>query len=143
MQHNLPARPLAFHLIFRHPTLPAWHPTVRAEVLKSLAPLRDHPRVAAVRTAWDISPVDPERVSRDGRYTRASVELRGYSSAVESMVFASEGGEAYAQLRPLVRSDLLAVVAAGARAPHPAFTETPPPGAWGGPAVGILAGPAP
>ncbi len=124
MQRDLPARPLAFHLIFRHPTLPASHPTVRAEVLRALAPLRDDPRVAAVRTAWDMSPVDPERLSRDGRYTRASVELRGYSSAVESMVFAAEGGEAYTALRPLVRSDVLAVVAAGALALHHDFNET-------------------
>ena len=124
MQRDLPARPLAFHLIFRHPTLPASNPTVRAEVLRALAPLRDDPRVAAVRTAWDMSPVDPERLSRDGRYTRASVELRGYSSAVESMVFAAEGGEAYTALRPLVRSDVLAVVAAGALALHHDFNET-------------------
>jgi len=124
MQRDLPARPLAFHLIFRHPTLPASNPTVRAEVLRALAPLRDDPRVAAVRTAWDMSPVDPERLSRDGRYTRASVELRGYSSAVESMVFAAEGSEAYTALRPLVRSDVLAVVAAGALALHHDFNET-------------------
>ncbi len=124
MQRDLPARPLAFHLIFRHPTLPASHSIVRAEVLRALAPLRDHPRVSAIRTAWDVSPVDPERMSRDGRYTRASVELRGYSSAVESMVFAAEGAEAYSELRPLVRSDVLAVVAAGALALHHDFNET-------------------
>src|SRR3989442_4444672 len=63
MQRDLPARPLAFHLIFRHPTLPASHPTVQADISRSLAPLRDHPRVAAVRTAWDTAPMDPERVS--------------------------------------------------------------------------------
>jgi RND superfamily putative drug exporter len=123
MQRDLPARPLAFHLIFWHPTRPATDPSVRAGVLSALAPLRDHPRVAAVRTAWDVSPVDPARVSRDGRYTRASVELRGQGSAVESMVFAAAGGEAYAELRPLVRSDELMVVAAGALALHHDFTE--------------------
>ena len=73
MQRDLPARPLAFHLIFRHPTLPASHSTVRAEVLRALAPLRDHPRVAAVRTAWDISPIVLERVSRDGRCSPVSI----------------------------------------------------------------------
>jgi RND superfamily putative drug exporter len=123
MQRDLPGRPLAFHLVFRHPTLPASHRTVRDEVLRVLAPLRDHPRVAAVRTAWDTSPSDPERMSRDGRYTRASVELKGHSSAVESMVFAAEGAEAYAELRPLVRSDVLTVVAQGALALHHDFTE--------------------
>ena len=60
MQRDLPARPLAFHLIFRHPTLPASHSIVRAEVLRALAPLRDHPRVSAIRTVWDVSSVDPE-----------------------------------------------------------------------------------
>jgi putative drug exporter of the RND superfamily len=124
MQRDLPARPLAFHLIFRHSTRPATDPTVRAAVLSALAPLREHPRVAAVRTAWDVAPVDPERMSRDGRDTRASVELRGHSSAVESMVFAAAGAEAYAELRPLVRSDELTVVAAGALALHHDFIET-------------------
>jgi RND superfamily putative drug exporter len=124
MQRDLPARPLAFHLIFQHPTLSVSHPTVQAEISRSLAPLRDHPRVAAVRTAWDTTRIDPERVSRDQRFTRVSVELRGYASAVESMVFASDGGEAYAELRPLVRSDVLTVVAQGALALHHDFTET-------------------
>ena len=124
MQRDLPARPLAFHLIFHHPTLPASHPTVRAEILLALAPLRDHPRVSAIRTAWDTSPIDRDRMSRDEHYTRASVELRGYSSAVESMVFAAEGSEAYSALRPLVRSDVLTVVAAGALALHHDFNET-------------------
>ena len=124
MQRDLLARPLAFHLIFQHPTLPVSHPTVQAEISRTLAPLRDHPRVAAVRTAWDTASIDRERVSRDQRFTRVSVELRGYTSAVESMVFAAEGGEAYAELRPLVRSDALAVVAQGALALHHDFTET-------------------
>src|SRR4029453_18413172 len=43
---------------------------------------------------------------------------------VESMVFAAEGAEAYSELRPLVRSDVLAVVAAGALALHHDFNET-------------------
>jgi len=124
MERDLPARPLAFHLIFQHPTLSASHAAVKAEVLHALAPLRDHPKVAAVRTAWDGSRIDPERMSRDERFTRASVELRGYTSAVESMVFAAKGGEAYAELRPLVRSDVLTVVAQGALALHHDFTET-------------------
>ena len=124
VQRELPARPLSFQLLFGHPTLPASHPEVRDEVLRALAPLRGDPRVAAVRTAWDDPSPDAERWSRDGRYTRVSVELRGRGSAVESMVFAAAGGETYAALRPLVRSDVLGVVATGALALHHDFTET-------------------
>lgn len=124
MQRQLPGRPPAFDLLLWHPTLPASHPDVRAEVMRTLGPLRHHPKVTAVRTAWDTSPPDPERLSRDGRYTRASIELRGRTSAVDSMVFAAEGSEAYAELRPLVRSDTLSVVAMGALALHHDFIAT-------------------
>jgi RND superfamily putative drug exporter len=124
LHRELPGRPPTFDLVLWHPTLPASHPEVRAEVLRVLAPLRDDPRVAAVRTAWDDPRPGPARISRDGRYTRASVELRGRGSAVESMVFAAEGAGAFAALRPLVRSDVLSVVATGALALHHDFTET-------------------
>jgi len=116
MQHDLQQRPLAFHLIFGHSTLPATDPVVRDEVASAVAPLRKHPRVLAVRTAWDVVPPDPNRLSRDGRLTLVTVELRGHSTAVESMVFAAAGADAYAELRPLVRSDSLRVTATGALA---------------------------
>jgi len=124
MQRQLPGRPPGFDLIFWHPTLPASHPDVRSEVIRVLEPLRNPPSVTAVRTAWDTSPPDLERMSQDGRYTRVSIELRGHTSAVDSMVFAAEGSEAYAELRPLVRSDVLSVVAMGALALHHDFIET-------------------
>ena len=123
MERDLPPRPLSFDLIFGHPTLTATTPAFQAEVERALAPLRSHPRLAAVRTAWDIAPPAPERLSRDGRHTRVSVELREHATAVESMIFAAAGGEAYSQLRPLVRSDLLTVTAAGPLALHHDFTE--------------------
>jgi RND superfamily putative drug exporter len=122
MERDLPARPLAFDLIFGHPTLTATSAAFQAEVERAVAPLRGHPRVAAVRTAWDSAAPAPERLSRDGRHTRVSVELREHATAVESMIFAAAGGEAYSQLRPLVRSDLLAVTAAGPLALHHDFT---------------------
>ena len=124
LHRELAPRPVAFHLVFSHPTLPASHPDVRAEVLRALAPLRDDPRVTAVRTAWDDTDPEAERTSRDGRYTRVSVELRGRGSPVESMVFAAEGAGDYAALRPLVRSDTLSIVATGALALNHDFTET-------------------
>jgi len=123
MERELPRRPLAFDLIFGHPTWPAGSGEFRAEVDLALAPLRGHPRVAAVRTAWDVTPPAPDRLSRDGRHTRVSVELAGPAAVVESMVFAAAGSEAYAELRPLVRSTALSVTAAGAVALHHDFTE--------------------
>ena len=123
MERELPRRPVAFDLIFGHRTWMATGPDFRAAVERALAPLRGHPRVAAVRTAWDVTPPAAERLSRDGRYTRVSVELEGQAAVVESMVFAGGGSEAYAELRPLVRSDVLSVTAAGALALHHDFTE--------------------
>ena len=123
MERELPRRPLAFDLIFGHPTWPASSAEFRAELDRALAPLRGHPRVAAVRTAWDVTPPAPDRLSRDGRDTRVSVELAGHAAVVESMVFAAAGSEAYTALRPLVRSSALTVTAAGALALHHDFTE--------------------
>lgn len=123
MQRDLPQRPLAFHLIFGHATLPATDPAFRAEVERALAPLQTDARVAAIRTAWNAAPPEPDRLSRDGRHTRVSVELKGHTAAVESMVFVADGADTYAQLRPLVRSDVLTVIAAGALALHHDFTE--------------------
>ena len=124
MQRDLQQRPLGFHLIFGHPTLPATDPVVRGEVDRALAALRRHPQVLAVRTAWDVVPPDRNRLSRDGRLTRVTVELRGHATAVESMMFAAAGADAYAELRPLVRSDTLTVTATGALALHHDFTES-------------------
>ena len=123
MERDLPKRPLAFDLVFGHPTLPATAPAFHAEVERALAPLRGHPRVGAVRTAWDATPPAPERLSREGRHTRVSVELRDHAAAVDSIIFAAAGGEAYSELRPLVRSDVLTVTAAGPLALHHDFTE--------------------
>ncbi|MFI5328456.1 MAG: MMPL family transporter, partial [Candidatus Rokuibacteriota bacterium] len=123
MNRDLPQRPLAFHLVFGHQRMPITDPAFRAEVERALAPLQQDPRVAAIRTVWNANPPQPERVSRDGRHTRVSVELKGHTAAVESMVFVADGAETYAALRPLVRSDVLSVGASGALALHYDFTE--------------------
>ena len=123
MNRDLPQRPLAFHLVFGSKTMPVTDPAFRAEVERALAPLQSDPRVAAIRTAWNVRPPEPERFSRDGHHTRVSVELEDHTAAVESMVFVAAGAETYAALRPLVRSDVLTVTAAGALALHHDFTE--------------------
>jgi len=123
MERELPRRPLSFDLIFAHPTWPATSAEFKAEAERALTPLRGHRAVAAVRTAWDTTPPAPDRLSRDGRHTRVTVELVGYAAAVESMVFAAAGSETYGELRPLVRSDVLEVTAAGMLPLHHDFTE--------------------
>jgi len=123
MNRDLPQRPLAFHLVFGSPTLSVTDPVFRAEVERALEPLAGDPRVAAIRTAWNTSPPERERLSRDGHHTRVSVELKGHTAAVESMVFIGDGAETYAALRPLVRSSVLTVTTAGALALHYDFTE--------------------
>jgi RND superfamily putative drug exporter len=123
MSRDLSQRPLAFHLVFGSKTLPVTDPAFRAEVERALAPLANDPRVAAIRTVWNVRPPEPERFSRDGHHTRVTVELKGHTAAVESMVFVAEGAETYGALRPLVRSNILTVTAAGALALHWDFTE--------------------
>ena len=123
MNRDLPQRPLAFHLVFGGKTMPVTDPAFRAEVERALAPLQSDPRVAAIRTPWNVRPAEPERFSRDGHHTRVSVELKDHTAAVESMVFVAAGAETYAALRPLVRSDVLTVTATGALALHHDFTE--------------------
>src|SRR5262245_3942257 len=123
MNRDLPQRPLAFHLVFGSQRMPVTDPAFRAEVERALAPLAKDPRVAAVRTGWNANPPEPDRFSRDGHHTRVSVELKGHTAAVESMVFVADGAETYAALRPLVRSDVLSVTSTGALALHYDFTE--------------------
>ena len=123
MERELPRRPLGFDLIISHPTWPATSAEFKAAAERALAPLRGHRSVAAVRTAWDTTPPEADRLSRDGRHTRVTVQLTGYAAAVESMVFAAAGSETYGELRPLVRSDVLQVTAAGMVPLHHDFTE--------------------
>ncbi len=123
MERDLPKRPLAFDLLFAHPTLPVTTPALRAEIDRAVAPLRGHPRVLAVRTPWDAGAPAAERISRDGRAARLTVELAGHAATIDSIIFASAGEPAYAALRPLVRSDTLTVTAAGAVALHHDFIE--------------------
>jgi RND superfamily putative drug exporter len=123
IQRELPPRPPSFDLLLGHPTLPALHPTVRAEVQAALAPLRADPSVATVRTAYDGSPPDRARIARDGRFTRVTVELHGSETAVPSVMFGSEAGERYPSLRDKVQSGALTVLPAGVMALNHDLTE--------------------
>ncbi|MBI2983794.1 MAG: hypothetical protein HYY42_06425, partial [Chloroflexi bacterium] len=71
IERELPTAGTAtFTLIYSSPTLSAKDPAFRAEVERSLEPLKADPRVDTIRTAYDGSIPDPTTViSKDGRAT--------------------------------------------------------------------------
>jgi RND superfamily putative drug exporter len=113
MSRELPAQPVSFDVILSSSTLHATDRAFRAEVERALAPLRADARVARIRTAYDTEPPDQAYLSRDGRRTRAVVELKQRASGPASLEFSVIPPEVYASLRSLVRSSTLEVVAAG------------------------------
>jgi RND superfamily putative drug exporter len=113
MARQLPGQPVSFDLIFSSPSLKATDRAFRDEVARALAPLKTDPRVARIRTAYDVEPPDPAYLSRDARHVRAVVELRARFSGQASLGFSSVPPEEYASLRALVRSSALDVVATG------------------------------
>ncbi len=123
MARQLADRPIAFDLILSHPTLRATDPAFKTEVKRALQALRDDPRVARIRTAYDLDPPDPAFISRDGHRIRAVVELKHRGSAVESLEFSSLPPGLYATLRGLVAPSALEVVAAGSLVLHHDFVE--------------------
>ena len=123
MASQLPRRPVSFDLILSSPTLRATDPAFKAEVKRALQRLRDDPRVARIRTAYDFDPPDKAFLSRDGHRTRAVVELTHRGSAVESLEFSSLPPGLFASLRGLVAPSALEVVAAGSLALHHDFVE--------------------
>src|SRR5215467_11988331 len=76
MARELSDRPLSFDLLLSHPTLRATDPAFKTEVKRALQALRDDPRVARIRTPYDLDPPDQTLISRDGHRTRAVVELK-------------------------------------------------------------------
>jgi putative drug exporter of the RND superfamily len=125
IERELPRKPPAFHLIFSHPTLRAGDPAFRAEVERALAPLRSDPRVARVKTPYDpLTPIDVPQISRDGQRVMVTVELKGGPSEFASLSLGQSESGAYKELRPLVHSETLEVVPAGAMALNHDFTET-------------------
>jgi uncharacterized membrane protein YdfJ with MMPL/SSD domain len=123
MARELSDRPLSFDLILSHPTLRATDPAFKTEVKRALQALRDDPRVARIRTPYDLDPPDQTLISRDGRRIRAVVELKQRSSAIESLEFSSLPPGFYPSLRTKVAPSALEVVAAGPLVLHHDFIE--------------------
>jgi RND superfamily putative drug exporter len=128
IERELPGQPPSFGLIFSSATLPASDPAFRAEVERTLAPLRRDPRVARVRTIYDErAGAGPSGsgplVSRDGRRTLVVVELQGQAAGFASLEFSGLPPDLYPSLRALVRSNTVEVVAVGNVALNHDFTE--------------------
>ena len=123
LDRELPGQPPTIGFIFSHPGLRVTDPAFRAAVERALAPLRTDPRVARLRTAWDTSPPDATRISRDGHRTHVTVELRGRAPAFASMTFGRLPPGLYASVRAKVRSDTLEVATVGAAAMNHDFAE--------------------
>lgn len=106
IERELPAAGNAsFTLIYSSPTLSAKDPQFRAEVERSVAPLKADPRVESVRTAYDGSIPDPTTaISKDGHATYVSVAVKDILTVARDY---------YPELRALVRSDTLQVQATG------------------------------
>src|SRR5689334_3006224 len=126
LEKELPGQPPSFSLIFSSRTQQALDPAFREEVERALAPLRRDPRVGSVRTAYDPPGPLPQPVplvSRDGRRTLATVELRGNASGFASFEFSALPPDVYPSLRRLVHSDTLEIVALGNVALNHDFTD--------------------
>ncbi len=108
-KRELPRTLPFFGLIFRNPSLRATDPAFQAEVERALTALRNDPHVAHVRTAYDAAVADSRSISRDGRSTIATVELKDDSA--DDTVLAME---IYPTLRAKVQSDTLEVISFGA-----------------------------
>ena len=106
IERELPTAGTAtFTLIYSSPNLSAKDPQFRAEVERSLAPLKADPRVDTIRTAYDGSIPDPTTViSKDGHATAVSVAVKDVLTVARDY---------YPELRALVRSDTLQIQATG------------------------------
>jgi RND superfamily putative drug exporter len=125
IERELPKQPSTFHLIFSHPTLRTEDPVFRAEVEQALAPLRADTGVARVKTPYDpLTPIDVPQISRDGHRVMVTVELKGGPSEFAALNLGQSESGAFKSLRPLVRSETLEVLPAGAIALNHDFTET-------------------
>jgi RND superfamily putative drug exporter len=123
MDRELPGQPPTVGFIFSHPTWQVSDPQFRAAVERALARLRDDPQVTRIRTAWDSTPPEVARISRDGRRTHVTVELAGRAAAFASMTFGGLPPGLCEGVRSRVRSDVLDVVAVGVAAMNHDFTE--------------------
>ncbi len=108
IKKELPPTPPSFGLILQSQSLRATDPIFKAEVERALAPLRNAPRVASVRTPYDTGTADPTLISRDGRGIIAEVELKDLTANETVLAM-----DIYPRLRAKVHSDSLEVTAFG------------------------------
>ncbi len=94
----------SFTLVFRSETLAVADAGYRGAVIDALAPLRGDARVTSIRTYYDAPTPQSGLLSRDGHGMLAFVQLKDPRSVAEAY---------FEDLRSLVRSDSLAVLATG------------------------------
>ncbi len=94
----------SFTLVFRSETLAVADAAYRQAVIDALAPLRGDARVTSIRTYYDAPTPQSGLLSRDGHGMLAFVQLKDPRSVAEAY---------FEDLRSLVRSDGLAVLATG------------------------------
>jgi len=94
----------SFTLVFRSETLAVADAAYRGAVIDALAPLRGDARVTSIRTYYDAPTPQSGLLSRDGHGMLAFVQLKDPRSVAEAY---------FEDLRSLVRSDSLAVLATG------------------------------
>ncbi len=93
-----------FLFVFESDTLLVTDPPFRQALQDAIAPLRTDPRVQTIRTYYDAPAQSASLLSRDGRATLVSVTLVDLRNAADRY---------WEQLRSLVRSDTLRVLATG------------------------------
>ena len=108
MKKELPPTPPSFGLILQSQSLRATDPVFKAEVERALAPLRNAPQVASVRTPYNAGGADPTLISRGGRSIIAEVELKDPTENQTVLAM-----DIYPRLRAKVHSDTLEVTAFG------------------------------
>jgi RND superfamily putative drug exporter len=107
IKNELPPTNPYFGLIFDSKSLQATDPRFKTEVERALAPLRNDPQVASVRTAFDANAMGPTLISHDGRSTIVYVDLdSNLNQTALSM-------DVYPKLRAKVHSDTLQITAFG------------------------------
>jgi RND superfamily putative drug exporter len=93
-----------FLFVFESDTLPVADPVFQKAVQDAIAPLRTDDRVQVIRSYYDAPSQSASLVSRDGRRTLVSVQLRDVRSVATGY---------WEELRAEVRSDTLRVLATG------------------------------
>lgn len=94
----------SFWLIFKSDTLKVTDPAFRTELERAITQLRTDKRVVTVRTPYETTPPIARLISADGR--KAVVEVTTQEDINDAQRF-------YPELRAMVRSDLLEVIASG------------------------------